>query len=98
MDFNVLGSIFEKLAPLSAITDREGKILWTSSSLEGLVSLDEKGMEEILGLERGGLWNLPEGKEIEIFLKDSDYLARTFKAGEYIFIEFQEIGDYKDPG
>jgi len=97
MDFNVLGTVFEKLAPLSAITDREGKILWTSSSLEGLFSLEEKDMEEVLGLERGGLWNLPDGKEIEIFLKDRDYRVRTFKAGEYTFIEFQEIGDYKDP-
>ena len=97
MDLNAVGTILEKFAPLSAIADKEGNILWTSSSLEGLVAVGDKGMEEVLGLDRGGLARIPDGKKLEVILEDREYKARILKAGVHFIVEFKEIGDYRDP-
>jgi arginine utilization regulatory protein len=96
MDIKVMGTLLEKFAPLSVIADVEGKILWSSSSLEGLVSLEDKNIEEILGLDKGGLVKITDGREMELVLNDRDYHGRILRADSYFLIELTEIGDYKN--
>ena len=97
MELSALGIVLERFAPLSAIADKEGNILWVSSSLEGLVSVGQKSIWEVIGLDSGELKQTPEGNEAELELDGRDYLARAFNVEPYFIVEFKEYGDYRDP-
>lgn len=97
MELSALGIVLERFAPLSAIADKEGNILWVSSSLEGLVSVGQKSIWEMIGLDSGELKQTTEGNEAELELDGRDYLARAFNVEPYFIVEFKEYGDYRDP-
>ena len=97
MELSALGIVLERFAPLSAIADKEGNILWVSSSLEGLVSVGQKSIWEMIGLDSGELKQTTEGNEAELELDGRDYLARALNVEPYFIVEFKEFGDYRDP-
>ncbi len=97
MDFKTVGIILERFTPLSLIADMEGKILWKSTSMEGLFSHGLKNVTEILGVHEDDLRKISDKDELNILIEKKDYLALLFRIDSMYVMDLRELGDYKDP-
>ncbi|WP_422484685.1 sigma-54 interaction domain-containing protein [Gudongella sp. DL1XJH-153] len=97
MDLKTVGIILEILAPISMIADKNGDILWKSTSMEGLISSGLKSITEILGVNIDKLRMISDKVEMNVVMDKNNYLALLFKTESMYIIELRELGDYNDP-